>query len=92
MKFEPKKCNYCETLIAFVRTVEGKIVPVDIEAPVYRVSTINASAKRIHNKGDVRAYVNHWKTCAGREQAAADRDAKKKTAKKKTKRKSTKTK
>ena len=54
-----KRCG-CGKLIVMVKTTEGKIVPIDESAPVYRPAILDPAGRweRIPDAG-----VNHFTTC-----------------------------
>jgi hypothetical protein len=56
-----RSCRACQTPLRFVKTEEGKIIPLDKRAPVYEVVadlTGQVVARRAYS-----IYVSHFSTC-----------------------------
>ena len=81
---KPRKCRYCSVTVVFAKNEEtGKVVPVDVQAPIYKVmfyekETVAERVRETIPDDDdsgapgIQYGVSHWATCAGREKAKAD--------------------
>jgi hypothetical protein len=55
------RCKTCGKTMAFAKTPEGKTIPLDVVAPVYRLSSGPGGQLRAERAGD--CFVSHFATC-----------------------------
>lgn len=56
-----RRCKACGCPLRFVKTKDGKVIPLDVRSPVYEVQK-DLTGQEIATPA-VEAYVSHFSTC-----------------------------
>lgn len=57
-----RACKACGAPLQFVKTPEGKIVPLDLRAPVFLI-TVKADGTELATRAEKGFHVSHYATC-----------------------------
>lgn len=60
---EMRRCKGCGVPIRFVRGENGKVVPLDVRAPVYEIVSDLTGAEVAKRVAGAKTFVSHWSTC-----------------------------
>ncbi len=58
-----RQCRACGVPLKFVKTAEGKIVPLDLRAPVFMIN-IKADGSELATRAEKGFHVSHYSTCS----------------------------
>lgn len=68
-----RTCKACGRPVTFARTDDGKVIPLDISAPVYELE-VDVDGQEFRAVRSTSAHVTHFATCPKTSQFSRGRD------------------
>lgn len=59
----PRACRACGCPIEFVPGPNGRLLPLDLRAEVYRIQNVDGVRRAVPLKGEEDVFVTHFRSC-----------------------------